>query len=326
MSTFCPHCGKPTTQHARFCAHCGEKLDVNNKEEPTTNNDSVFIGDDIDNIPNPNNNEPPPPLPPRNKQNTSPKRQQLVSNKAQPAIPNPQHTYALIGLFISGAGALSVALAAMEVVDMMHGGGAMIMVGILFFIMGFVVFGIFKKRARVLDAIINGSEVIASWSYNERLWREFTERERSERGSQNKATFILIAIFTVLICGGMLLYTGFDDASITVSLFMGGFLVFLAGIAFLAVWLPYRRRSLMRGGRLIISLKGMWLEGDFYEWASFGMRLEAIEYDSSKRLLVIQISAINRTGRDYQTLHFPVPEGEEETAKMVVEKLWKNRG
>lgn len=323
MSKFCSSCGKPAQDDALFCQFCGSRF---------------APPDPLNDIPRPNIahiDTPPPPIPktekePKKEPKAEPKKEPKVAKVAQNVafdthnIPNPQSRNARIGLFVSLIGAIGMYLGLSETVDMMEGGGALIFVGFFVVIMGVVVWAIYRKRAAILDEMIQGKNRIAAWYYDSQMWRDYTEREKAERGAQNKATFIIVIVFMVIVCVGMLVVTGFDEASIIVTIGMLGFAIFLGIIAVLAVWLPYRRRAALSGGRVLFSSKSIWIEGDFYEWGSVGMRLEGIEYEADENLLIVAISAPNRTGRMTQAIYLPVPEGEIDTAQKIVAQLSKS--
>jgi hypothetical protein len=308
MSKFCNVCGKPAQDDALFCQFCGAKFQLTNP---------------LNDIPSPNIahiNTPPPP-PPLTTQEDKPKSKSAPIDSHN--IPNPQRRNARIGLLLSLIGAVSMYLGISETVDMMAGGGALIFIGLFVVIMGVVVWAIYRKRAAILDEMIQGKNRIAAWYYDSQMWRDYTEREKAERGAQNKATFIIIIVFMVIVCVGMLVATGFDEASIIVTIGMLGFAIFLGIIAALTVWLPYRRRAALSGGRVLFSSKSIWVEGDFYEWSSIGMRLEGIEYEADENLLIVAISAPNRTGRITQIVRLPVPKGEKATAQKIIHRLSK---
>jgi hypothetical protein len=315
MSKFCNVCGKPAQDDALFCQFCGAKFQPTNP---------------LNDIPRPNIahiNTPPPPIPKADKEpKKEPKAEQKIEQNVAfdtHNIPNPQSRNARIGVFVSLIGAIGMYLGISETVDMMAGGGALIFVGLFVVIMGVVVWAIYRKRAAILDEMIQGKNRIAAWYYDSQMWRDYTEREKAERGAQNKATFIIIIVFMVIVCVGMLVATGFDEASIIVTIGMLGFAIFLGIIAALTVWLPYRRRAALSGGRVLFSSKSIWVEGDFYEWSSIGMRLEGIEYEADENLLIVAISAPNRTGRITQIVRLPVPKGEKATAQKIIHRLSK---
>lgn len=239
------------------------------------------------------------------------------------SIPNPQHTYAYIGLGISLLSALMMALPIMELVDVMNGGGAMLLVGLLLFIMGWVIFALFRKRALLLDRMLQGKELLAYWEYSPEEWSDFTKEAFEERKSANKATFLLIAVISVVVMGLFMLAMGFDEASLLVGAFMLGFLVLLGGVAALSAWLPYRRRRRLSRGRVLIAQKGLWVEGDLHEWITIGNRLEAVVYESADKRLLFRYSAMNRTGRQYLDVSLPVPSGKEKQAQQLLTAFGK---
>lgn len=291
---FCSACGNKLEEGARFCGKCGAKVET-----------------DL--------------TPPSPQKTPKPKSQRPTGGFDTRDIPNPEHGYANIGLAISGVAVLMMAAGITGMVDMMNGGGALILIGFFLLIMGFVVFGIYKKRARLLDTILKGDEVLARWQYSATEWRRFTEEAFADRKANNKAMFILIAVIMVVVVLGLLIATGFDEASIIVAIGMAGFLAFLALIAVLTVWLPYRRRSQIEQGRVLIAQRGLWVEGDFHEWVTLGNRLEAVVYEVDEQRLVVQYSSINRTGRIYQTVLLPVPEGQEASADELIAYFGKNQ-
>jgi membrane associated rhomboid family serine protease len=281
---FCPSCGAALNEGDRFCPSCGK---------PT----------------NPARNIPPPPKPSAKPQGSHRKAATEGSWEATKAflanLPNPQVTYGRFSLLSSALGFLMVAVSFN--IDPMKGGGALLMVGLLIGITAFIVYFMFRSRAKALEKIRLAQDILADWTLDAQTWQQLKADQLAEDQGRAKTTLIIIAFFMFLIGGGLMVVTGFDEASVLVFKFLMGFLAFLALVAWLSWFIPHRRRSRYDTGRVIIAGSGLWINGVFHIWEGFGARIDEVLYNEEENRLSFTYSMPARHSRQYMTVHVPVP-------------------
>lgn len=296
MPPFCYECGYELSEEMKFCPKCGTSVKV---DEP--NEDDGF---DITE----SNHQGLKPL--SLEKNTS------ITLKFS-NIKNNQWVIARISMFISLVAFVAVVLPFInEDIDIAAYGGAMIMVGLLFGITSFFVYFLFRKRAKILDELIAGKNILLHWKYDEKTWREYNENALKAKKTKNKATFIIITVVMVIVVGILLFATNFSEGALVTAVIMAvvWFLVFIA--AYVGTYQSYNKLK-NRQGEAILSKKVLWLSGELHIWETWGTRLEKFKYIPEKNILEIIYSAKARYGRQYFNIDLPVPQGKEAEAVQV---------
>ena len=236
------------------------------------------------------------------------------------AIRNTQMRRVWISLWVGVAGFLAAASVPLFDIDISAGGGAMIMVGLLFGFTGLVVALLFVKFARVLARMIRGEGVLARWTYDPAFWKAFLVKEEREVKGEMRGLFIIVAS----LCG--LVFVSVLIADVRAAMWVGAALAVTLALCALGAW--YRVRCL-RGDtasaaspEVLIGREGVWQNGDFYTWAFPGARLESVGMaHGNGDVLEINFSSPAKNGRQYTAVHIPVPPGREAEAASVLEAL-----
>ena len=241
------------------------------------------------------------------------------------AIRNTQMRRVWISLWVGVAGFLAAASVPLFDIDISAGGGAMIMVGLLIGFTGLVVALLFVKFARVLGRMIRGEGVLARWTYDPAFWKAFLAREEREVKGEMRGLFIIVAS----LCG--LVFVSVLIADVRAAMWVGAALAVTLALCALGAW--YRVRCL-RGDaaagsvpEVLIGREGVWQNGDFYTWAFPGARLESVaKAEGSRDVLEIYFSSPAKNGRQYTTIHIPVPPGREAEGASVLKALEREVG
>lgn len=243
---------------------------------------------------------------------------------AVPELPrNTQRRNVVISIAVA-CGGIAMVLAGVYAVDIIEGGGALIFGGLVVFPTGLIVSRLFVSRARVMDDLLSGRGVLASWAYDPAQWRQAAEKEFKEAKGEKGALFLLVAA-TAIGLGLLLVISERNEAAVWTFGILMGVVAIVAVAAWLSAWLPYRHAQ--RGvGRTIIALSGAYVNGQLHSWRGWGARLEGVEYRRRRGLLVITHSILMLygravPGRNYTTVRVPVPPGEEQTAEGIVTQL-----
>jgi H+/gluconate symporter-like permease len=204
-------------------------------------------------------------------------------------------------------------------IDMMHGGGAMIVIGILFAITGPIVAFMYYNYAKVFDELMDESKLLAHFKYNPTEWKKFAADEKLFRSGEQRTLQIIVISFSVLF-GGIFWWADPETGWIVA-------LVLLAVNILIAIIVFFNSRSLAKlenaqNVECRLGSSGTLFNQTLYVWVGWGARLESARTNfGSLNILEIVYSTPNRYSRQYYTLRIPIPSGEENKAQEVVSKL-----
>lgn len=204
-------------------------------------------------------------------------------------------------------------------IDMMDGGGALFMVGLMLGLTGLITFFMFRNRAKQMDDILNNRKIIARWKVEGMAWDNFAEKDVAALKKNAWATWLLIAFFFVLFTGIFWFMTEDEDDANFFLLLMGGIFAFISLAAWLATQSRASARQKQRSGEVIIADNCLTLNSEFHIWTGFGTRLESVNYYEMDKILEFTYSYIVRGGRQFQELRVPVPEKEEGQLQKVLQ-------
>jgi uncharacterized membrane protein HdeD (DUF308 family) len=229
---------------------------------------------------------------------------------------NDQRPTAWLWLFLSLAGAATAAAPFVVDIDINKGGGAMVMGGLLFALLGFIVAIAYFGRASTLDRILSGKDLLARWTYRPDEWARYAGAEHLRIKSEKKGLFIMVAVISLVVGVGFLLYNPKGGAAVFAVL-LG--VVALCGLAAVLTTSSARRRNESRVGEAFISPAGVYLNEVLHAWSSMGARLEAVTYEEGAPPFVdFSYSFPRKGGRSQASVRVPVPGGREPEAHGLV--------
>ena len=232
---------------------------------------------------------------------------------------NPQRTVARVWLGVAVVAAFLTALPFLIGMDGMSGGFALSLVSFFFAISGVIVAIIFGSRAKALDGVVSGKDLLARWRVDPETRKSAIEREYSEEKKAKAGLFLVVLVITVVI--GLVFVLVDREAGPIVFLVLLCVLVLVGLVAWSTPRLR-RRRSLRATGEILIAKDGAYVNGMFHTWRLLGARLEQALYtEGTPPVLAITYSAPVRYGRQNYTFYAPVPAGEEETGRRVADQL-----
>jgi hypothetical protein len=182
---------------------------------------------------------------------------------------------------------------------------------------------LFFHRARVMDEILNSTQILAHWVYSPDMAQENAYREQSEYVERNRAMFILI--------GGMLAVTALifiifvEEGGLITGAFLLAFTVVLFIISRITPRLELNR-ALKTPLEAYIARKGIIYEGAVYPFKSFmmGMYDVSLQKGTGKKNASLIFSFTQLVGLYIiQTFDIavPIPEGELDTGYGIVRAL-----
>lgn len=203
--------------------------------------------------------------------------------------------------------------------DGMSGGYAVMFVSLFLSITAFAVALLFFTRARVMDEILGGKNLLAHWVYPEDETRRNAEREFVNYKESNRALlyvvggFLLIAMLLMVIFGG--------EAGVTTA---GMLFIVLIIIAIVSVVAPRLELTRARNAprETYITNTGIIYEGAVYPFHSFMMRMDGVRFikGTAKSPPMLEFSFIQLIGlyiRQPFDINVPVPAGEETKAQEI---------
>lgn len=236
------------------------------------------------------------------------------------------HNHEWKWVYLSAIGAVFFSLLiviADQTMDCMSGGCAVMFVSFFLAVTLVAVAFLFWSRAKVMDAILEGRDLLTHWIYSVEDSATSAGREFTEYKEANKAMFIvvggffLIGIVLVLIFGG--------EAGGLTALILIGALAIIALAAWGAPRIVYAR-SLKKIPEAFIGQNGIIYREAVYPFRSFLNRLDGVSYRDATQdepaLLIfsfIQIVGLYIL-RPYE-VRVPVPVGEEERAQGIARRL-----
>ena len=208
--------------------------------------------------------------------------------------------------------------------DGMSGGFALALVSFFLAITGVVVAVIYGSRARALDRIFSGTELLARWSVDPETRRRAADAEYVEEKKAKAGLFLVVAAISLVI--GLVFVLLDREVGWIVFLVLLGVLAVIGLVAWAGPRLRHAR-SRRATDDIFISQDGAYVNGEFHTWRLLEAKLESAEFaEGTPSVLKIAYSAPVQYGRQSYTVHIPVPRGEEESARLVVERLRAQAG
>lgn len=240
------------------------------------------------------------------------------------SIRNPQWRNLIICIAFGLAGMGMIALAAWGAVDMMAGGGALIMLGLLFSISSVPAGIMFYRRARLLDGMLGGSRRLLYWQYEPGFWEQYSYEEEGRDAARKFMLFAIIAVFAILFGTIFAIADPEGGGLIVLAVCIG-----LIAIIGLTAWISVRwtaRRNRKRLGDAYISTEGVYLNRVLHSWHHAGSRLESARIvNGPVPVIEIVYSYLSRTGLQTCTVNVPIPCGQMNSAQAAAEELMKSR-
>jgi len=207
--------------------------------------------------------------------------------------------------------------------DGMSGGYAVMFISFFLTLSSFAVALLFFTRARAMDDILRGKNLLAHWVYQAEETRKSAEREFVNYKESNRALlyvvggFILIAMLLMVIFG--------EEAGVTTAGILFIVLIIIAIVSVVAPRLELKR-ALNASREAYITDTGIIYEGAVYPFQSFLMKMDGVRFmkGTPRKPPIIGFSFMQLVGlfilRPFE-ISVPVPAGEEKTAQEIVRKL-----
>lgn len=202
-------------------------------------------------------------------------------------------------------------------IEGMNGGFAISFVCGFLAIIGIIVIVIYAGRARLLNSILCGKDILVHWQYNPDEWMKYTEKEYRERKQMNRGLAIMISVISLVI--GIIFFLVDHKGGLWVLLAMVILVAVIAFTAWFTAWYNYRQNKKYLG-ETFITANALYLNHQFHTWRGLGTRLDSVNLTDSKPhcLLKFVYSVPTRMGMQEYQVNVPIPRGHEEEAEKVL--------
>jgi len=185
-------------------------------------------------------------------------------------------------------------------------------------IIGLVIVLVYRVRAKRLDELISGTDLLAHWNFTAQEWQAYVAYDYGKR----RATMLI----TFYVIGGMLMTVGIIGVLVTVDYL---FLIVCTGITAFVGLLMYtvlawnKARLTGKPGFVLLSTKSVLLNGVFHNWTSLRARVEKVIHTTevSPSVITLEYSMPAKNGRTYTEIRIPVPLSQTKQASEIAEKI-----
>ncbi|MCG6187308.1 zinc-ribbon domain-containing protein [Maribellus maritimus] len=285
MAKLCTNCGTQLADDDLFCLNCGIKQpEPKIEEEPVVKQPSL-----------------------------EQKKEELISMEGnidfqkinrKLKVKNSQRKPVTVSLMILLIAFVLVVLTFTEG-SPLYGVFAVTLIGIFAAVTGLTVALVFRSRAKKMDTLISGENVIASWQLSYKQKSDYVDFLFKNEKSKNKAILGITTILIVLVFGGFILFI--DEGKGAMFLVM---LALIALVAFFALVMPtyYRSKNKNSDGMVLLGQKYAYINGFFHNWdfpLSGIQKVKIIEKPFHG--LFIQYYYYDRTFKNTEELNIPAP-------------------
>jgi hypothetical protein len=191
--------------------------------------------------------------------------------------------------------------------------GAIAAIGLLY--TGFT----FRKVSKQLDELVNGSGLLAHWTYAADEWTSYIDTEQVRIKHDNWFLFGVIAVLVGVIA---ILALIFKHDAWLVILGAAAVILLLAAISTQLAVKSTSRNLRKQPAEVYIGRSGALLGHRFHYWELSKSFLGAAKYqEGPPPVLQLEYSTPNGRGQNEYSARIPIPRGREEEARQVILKL-----
>ena len=205
-------------------------------------------------------------------------------------------------------------------IDGFNGGFAISFASLAIALTAAIVGVMYLGWAGKLDKILRGEGILAHWTYTPQYWAEYTKKEYEEEKSEKKGLFLIVSGFALFF--GILFWALDPEAGFTVFLMMIGLIGLVAFAWRFSAWHNYRQNI---GGvkEAYITKDAVYMNKKLYTWRTVFTSFDQVTQEDNQglALLVFKYTTASRTGPQTYTTRVPIPPGQEEAAKNIIQQI-----
>lgn len=203
--------------------------------------------------------------------------------------------------------------------DMIRFGYGTIIIGMFILSISFMLFLTFRKRARVMNNILNGENIIDSWEYSEEEKKKDCQLIKEDENMMRIASSVLGGIFIVI--GFIVFLTDTDENRffLFLMLLVGGIIIGIVRLASIVRMSDLKHKE----WNAVFTHEGLYFKGILYSWISNMTTLECVLVDpfNDNNLLIIYTQIQGRYLRKVRHyIRIPIPNNKKIDSIKIVEK------
>jgi hypothetical protein len=234
---------------------------------------------------------------------------------------NPPKVTAIVCFIVAAFFALMIFIPGLIGIDGFDGGFAISFVSIIIVAVA-VIFGVYNLNwSSKLEKLLRGEGLLAHWIYTPELWAYFTEKEYKEEVTEKKGLFIVVTAFALFF--GFLFWALDSEGGFVVFLVMLGLIGLVAFVWRFSAWSNYRQNRGSGIKEAYITRDAVYMNHKFTSWRAPLTSLDSVttKNNDGLQLLVFTYTVINRFGPQTYTTRVPIPPGQEDAARYVMEQF-----
>lgn len=230
MSTFCSNCGQPFTLKENYCKSCGMKISQIQDIESNERSDKESLNLDKFN-------------------------QKINVKNTQKSTVYKSLIVAVVAFFI--------AVLPFFENNPMTGLWGIAFIGFFIFLAALIVAFIFNSRAKKLQSLLTGENIVASWILSSDEKIAYVNHLYESEKAKNKGIFWITTVLIVVIFGIFILVI--DEGKVAMFMVM---LILIGFIAAFAFGMPnyYKSKNSNADGQILIGKKFAYINGFFHNW------------------------------------------------------------
>ena len=233
---------------------------------------------------------------------------------------NPPRNTAIIWLVITAISAIMIFVPTLVGMDGFEGGFAISFISLVAAIVGTVVSIMYVWQANVLNKMLRGEGLLVHWIYPPEKWKEYTVREYAQEKTEKKGLFMVVSAFALFF--GFLFWALDPEGGFFVFLVMLGLIALVAVAWQGSAWYQYKQNM---GGiaETYIARNALYMNRKLYVWQMWGSSFDGVAIEEKRGFaqLAFKCTIFSQVGPQTYTFRVPIPDGQEETAKSIVQQL-----
>lgn len=233
-------------------------------------------------------------------------------------VNNPQRRTAMVALFIAIIAGVMIFIPELIGIDGFEGGFAISFFSLFILIMAVITSVMYFGYARRVDTILRGEGLLAHWVYPSDYWVEYAKKEYVTEKTEKRGLFLIVTAFALFF--GILFWALDPEAGFYVFLMMLGLIGIVAFAWQFSAWYTYKQ-NMTGTPEVYITKDAIYLNQRLYTWQTVLTSFDEVTQENNEglALIVFKYTAATRTGPQTYITRVPIPKGQEEKAKEIIE-------
>jgi hypothetical protein len=181
---------------------------------------------------------------------------------------------------------------------------------------------IYMRRARTLDKIFAGEDLLAHWTYHAEDWTKFVREEyQRDKATKGKPFLITSAILLLVGVGGLLFGLLFDNKVGGWVFLLMLLLIGIIGLLWFAAWYNFRQ-NMRLPGETYITPYAVYLSRRLHVWNSGRLWLKSVDIKADgEPYIEFNYMSPSRWGIQQRNVNVPIPKGKLPEAQDILGKF-----